>query len=225
MLQIKLGNFTQGVKLLIMSDLHVGDPRVEERHVDLLCTVIKLEKPDVLILAGDVLEENLATEDQKRRLMAACAVAKHVIVLKGNHDSKATQRLAYTIEATFGECVVGYSGGKAYAVEHGNRFDSWWKKVPGLGRLAIWFNRVVYRITKFDLQAWFRQFEFVKKSLLKQHEKAQKAWPDCDTVVTGHTHMPEGTPLKVGYFNSGDWMYHKTYVVINNGYARLEYLQ
>jgi predicted phosphodiesterase len=222
---IKFGHLTRCKKVMVLSDLHIGDPRVEKRRLSLLCTTIKLEKPDVLVLAGDVLEGDLASDEQKEQLMEACRSADQIIVLKGNHDSEATKRFAYIVEATFGECVTGFSRDSSYVIEHGNRFDSAWKRVPGLGHLAVWLNRVIYRVTKFDVQKWFRKFRCVEKKLKKQHDKAWDAWPDDDIVVTGHTHIPLGNVLGEGYFNSGDWLYHKTYVVINQGRARLEYFQ
>jgi predicted phosphodiesterase len=222
---VKFGHLTQDKKVLVMSDLHIGDPRVEAHRLSLLCTIIKLEQPDILVLAGDILEGDLPTASQKEQLMEACRVAGQIIVLKGNHDSEATERFAYTVEATFGECVTGFSQDTSYVIEHGNRFDSAWKRVPGLGHIAIWLNRIVYRVTKFDVQAWFRKFRCIEKSLKKQHSKAWDAWPDVDLVVTGHTHIPTGDVFGEGYFNSGDWLYHKTYVVIHNGRARLEHLQ
>lgn len=226
MIKIQFGNATQAKKILVVSDLHIGDPRVDPHNLGLLCGTLRLEHPDVLILAGDILEENLASAAEVKRLEVACSGTPQIVVLNGNHDAEATQQLAYAVGATFGECIVGFSGGKAYAIEHGNRFDSWWKKVPGVGRFAIWVNRKIYQLFNFDLQGWLRSFRFVENKLRKQHAKAWAAWEGAHSIViTGHTHLPIGSVLGEGYFNSGDWLYHKTYVVIDKGHARLEYLQ
>jgi len=207
---------------MVISDTHVGDPRVDKDKLNLMCTMIKLESPDVLIFAGDILEGNLATGEQVTRLTRACTTAKQVVVLKGNHDSEPTKIFAQHIAASFGDCVTGDNNNKKFVVEHGNRFDSSWKRVPGLGHVAIWLNRFLYKITKFDFQEWFRTFEFVKKRLVAQHKKARAQWRDEDIVVTGHTHIPTSTPAGEGYFNTGDWIYHQTYIIINDGRARLE---
>lgn len=209
-------------KVVVVSDLHIGDPRTIPTLLNVLDVALRLEKPDVLILAGDILEGDRATAEEKSKLAAVCARTKNVLVLNGNHDSDDTKTFAKTVNADFGDCVVGSNGVRTFAVEHGNRFDSAWKKLPFIGHLAIWLNLMVYKVTKFDMQRWFRKFRWVIRSLEKQHQKAREAWADKDIVVTGHTHIPTGEASGTGYFNSGDWLIHKTYVVIIGGRARLE---
>jgi predicted phosphodiesterase len=218
-LDIAVGEST---KVVVASDLHIGDPRAPALNLNLLDIALRLEKPDVLILSGDVLEGPRATPKQKEQLTKICSQAKKVIVLMGNHDEKATATFASDIAADLGDCVVGGNEHFSFAVEHGNRFDSAWKKVPWLGHLAIWLNLLIYSLFKFDAQRWFRNFSLVQKNLKKQHQKAVEAWQCKDIVVTGHTHLPTGEQVGTGYFNSGDWIIHKTYVVITHGRARLE---
>jgi predicted phosphodiesterase len=211
-----------GTKVVVVSDLHIGDPRTISTLINVLDVALRLEKPDVLILAGDILEGDRATKEEQARLAAVCARTKNVLVLNGNHDSDATKRFAATVNADFGDCVVGNNSIHSFAVEHGNRFDSAWKKRPFIGHLAIWLNLLVYKVTKFDLQRWFRTFGWVIRNLKKQHQDARAAWATKDIVVTGHTHIPTGDASGTGYFNSGDWLIHRTYVVIVGDRARLE---
>lgn len=211
----------QTTKVLVFSDLHIGDPRLHSSALQIIWKEVQQEKPDLLVLDGDVLEGRLSTEEQRAKLSSICNLVTLVVVLQGNHDTKATKRFADSIKAKWAKQLTGISGDKTFAIEHGNRFDSLWKRFPGVGRLSIWLNRILYRITEFDLQEWIRSFKGAEKRLLKQHKKAQEAWRGKDIVVTGHTHLPTNDPEGIGYFNSGDWIYHRTCVIIDSGKARL----
>jgi UDP-2,3-diacylglucosamine pyrophosphatase LpxH len=43
--------------------------------------------------------------------------------------------------------------------------------------------------------------------------------PELDLVLLGHTHVPELVPVADGrwYMNSGDWVYHRSYIVLREG--------
>jgi len=209
--------------VMVLSDLHIGDPRQSDAKIDRIVETIETNRPDILVLNGDTIECDLATRDQMYKLIDVCSNIDKVIVLEGNHDTKKTKYLAYTIGATYGSVLAGYSLASSYIVEHGSRFDSWWVRFPISGWSAILFNRLIYNISNFDVQKWLRGFGGINKKLEKQHKIARKAWPDKNIVITGHTHIPTGNNVRgKGYFNSGDWIYHKSYVIIHNGKARLE---
>ena len=212
-------------KVLVLSDLHIGDPRFCDCSLHVIWRQVQKESPCVLVLGGDVLEGWLSTVEQRAKLKSVCSLVGRVVVLSGNHDTEGTKLFAMSVGAWFGGSVVGVSAASTFAIEHGNRFDSLWHRIPGLGRMSIWFNRVLYRMFGWDVQAWLRKFKFVEKRLLQQHVKAKAAWPGKDIVVTGHTHLPTNDPFGVGYFNSGDWLYHRSYVVIENGAATLKCVQ
>jgi predicted phosphodiesterase len=204
--------------LLVLSDLHLGDPRAPSTALSRIHTVLAHEKPDILVLDGDVLEENLATDEQFTQLKVICQDdAGKIVVLNGNHDCKLTKKLADELHCPFDTQAIGFSSFHSFAVEHGNRFDSWWKKVPGLGWLSIWLNHLVYRVTGLDIQKWLRTFKCVQKKLRAQHKAAVAAWEGKSIVVTGHTHLPTNDQSGIGYFNPGDWLIHFSYVVLQNG--------
>jgi UDP-2,3-diacylglucosamine pyrophosphatase LpxH len=43
--------------------------------------------------------------------------------------------------------------------------------------------------------------------------------PDLDLVVLGHTHLPDLVEVEVDrwYVNTGDWVFHRTFVVLEEG--------
>ncbi len=52
---------------------------------------------------------------------------------------------------------------------------------------------------------------------------ARKIREGADVVMVGHTHYPEMKYLEDGlYINTGDWLTHNTYVVLENGEFKLE---
>ena len=210
-------------KLVVLSDLHIGDPRTPDLTLSRIYGVIRDEKPAFLVLAGDILEGNLATESQVYQLRNVCHAATRVVMVIGNHDGAPTQDLARSLHCPLDLRIAGTSGCRSFVIEHGHRFDRWWKRVPGLGGLGIWFNRILYRCTRFDLQEWTRRFGWVQRGLRRQHARARAFWKTNDIVVTGHTHLPTNNP-SVGYFNSGDWLVHRSYVVLHNGAAELKEL-
>jgi len=207
---------------LVFSDLHLGDPRTKSESVlNKVYSIVYADRPDLLVLDGDVLEGHLATPVQIAQLRGICHVAKSTVILKGNHDSHCTKDFASSVHAQFGLVLIGQCGTSSFAIEHGHRFDTAWHKVPGLGKLAIWLNRIIYEVTNFDIQHKLHQCRCVEKKLLEQHKRAQKVWDDKTIVITGHTHLPTNDPEGVGYFNPGDWMYHQSYVSLIDGKAKL----
>jgi UDP-2,3-diacylglucosamine pyrophosphatase LpxH len=207
----------------VLSDLHLGDPRVDDKTtLRSLYNVIQTEQPDLLVLAGDVLEGNLASTDTVKQLTALCHMVTETIVLVGNHDGAETTAFANSLPCSIGTTLVGDCGVAPFAVEHGDRFAGWQGPAGWFGKVGIWLQHVVYRWFKIDLQGWFRRFRCVQKKLLAQHAKAWDAWVSkVVIVVTGHTHLPTGTDTGFGYFNSGDWVQHRSYVVMDRGKARL----
>jgi predicted phosphodiesterase len=209
-------------KMLVLSDTHFGDPRVNDLLVlHQIYRVIVQEQPGVLVLAGDVLEGKLARAETVAQLKAICRQVPVVVVLRGNHDSAPLTKFAEELPALIGDAVTGAQACTPFALEHGHRFDSWWKRVPGLGRLSIGFQHLVYRAFGWDLQGWFRRFKWVQRKLLRQHIEVRDAWLSRILVISGHTHLLMSTPSGYGYFNSGDWVQHRSYVVVDSGKARL----
>lgn len=208
--------------ILVASDLHLGDPRADDvATLQYFHNVLKKEKPELLVLAGDILEGSLASRDIVQQLSSLCHLVPEVIVLMGNHDGYATERFANDLAASLGTILIGKSGASSFVIEHGNRFDSWWSRVRWLGLVGIWCQHLLYRVFAFDLQGWLRKFKCIRRRLLEQHMRARDAWPGQALIVTGHTHLPAGTVNGLGYFNSGDWVQHHSYVTIANGFARL----
>jgi predicted phosphodiesterase len=206
-------------KLLVLSDLHIGDPRQHPTVLAVLRGLVSSESPDYLVLAGDVLEGNLADEAQIASLRATCRQASARIILRGNHDRQETADLAVSLGCVYGTELQGRSGVADFAIEHGDRFDTTWRLFPWAGWIGIYLNRCCYRLLRWDPQTTSRRWAWVQRGLRRQHEKAWAAWQGKAIVVSGHTHLPTNQSCGVGYFNSGDWLTHRSYVVVQDGVA------
>ena len=103
---------------------------------------------------------------------------------------------------------------------HGHQADSLVTRWP---RLAHWLTRVqagAYHQFGWDLQTWARSFASAQRKLEAQEESIRtNPLYKADIIISGHTHRPhqEGT-----YFNSGDWLKHRTYIQIEAGAVSLQ---
>ena len=81
----------QSVSPLILhtSDLHLGDAleRDSASNLDLLASAVSQMEPDVVVVAGDVFENNRVAPSLARRVMARLdSLAAPIVLLPGNHD-------------------------------------------------------------------------------------------------------------------------------------------
>lgn len=74
------------VRLLYASDLHLGN-RWSPRVVDELLRHVEIEKPEALLLGGDLADSHAGLAPLRRLLAAACRVTTVAAVL-GNHDRR-----------------------------------------------------------------------------------------------------------------------------------------
>lgn len=215
----------KGYKILVFSDLHLGHPKQNDLNLAIIISIIKKEKPNCIIFAGDIFEDRMSSVYNFLAFAEICNLVEKVIILRGNHDSHFAEASCIgtykdSIPSLFyGDVAEGIIEGKSFVIEHGHMYDFIWRYLPFVGKICVWFHIMIYIVFGFDFQGWFRSFSFVKKGLKKQHRKARKRW-NTDIVITGHTHLPV-CDKEEGYFNSGDWLQHKSYVLIKSGKAEL----
>jgi len=204
---------------IIISDIHIGDKRLDERY--LRAFVNYLGYVDELILAGDILDSWVTNKWDLDLLYFIVHKSARVIFIKGNHDPENLESIigfkvleSYEFETPKGK----------YLVFHGHQFDylmakySWWAK------LSFKLHQFLYSKFNIDLQkiknlslarrskAWYFK-NIINDSITEIYKKYSK---DYKVVICGHTHYPIRVKREdFEYVNSGDLFENFTYVKID----------
>ena len=92
------------MKIIHLSDLHIGKKvhgfsmMTDQEHIlNQICDIIKAQKPDAVIIAGDIYDQSVPSAEAvslfDRFLAEISGIASHVFIISGNHDS--AERIAY----------------------------------------------------------------------------------------------------------------------------------
>jgi UDP-2,3-diacylglucosamine pyrophosphatase LpxH len=229
-------------RLLVISDLHLGNPAstARGRLLDFLDWVA--HSGSSLCINGDGFEmlqtsfTRLAADavpvlDKLRKVMASGGRVYYVV---GNHDIVLEHFLEdFLVELS--PFLNVRSGGARIRVEHGHIYDPFFARYPDLYELStrvagyvLFLNKDVYRLwTQLQRHLDARRRRLAGDDTLAisyGHEAADMLMRrGFDTVVFGHTHHPEVAQLDRGtYINSGNWLRDRTYVDIDHGSATLK---
>ncbi len=125
--------------------------------------------------------------------------------------------------------------GRQVLIDHGHRVDqrlwsAFWTEL-----LNSPVNRALYRFLHPDIGVFMAQGiahlsrrqkrSAVIRSILENYARRRLREPDVDIVLLAHSHQPviqEPWPGKF-YVNTGDWINHFSYAVIDRGKVSLEY--
>lgn len=110
--------------------------------------------------------------------------------------------------------------GFSYLVEHGQNMDI---RKPWVIRLWGNTDLLLYRITGIDWQQLARMItKYRAKALKMETEYAKRYQGKYDAVILGHTHEPSDYRIgNLRVIDCGDWIHHKTSVIIDNDAAIL----
>ena len=89
------------MRIAQLSDIHVLDPRFEERLLDAAIEEINAEDPDLVVVAGDLTAAGYREEFEYARERLDRVEARDVVYVPGNHDARSVGYLHY--EDLFGE--------------------------------------------------------------------------------------------------------------------------
>jgi UDP-2,3-diacylglucosamine pyrophosphatase LpxH len=207
-------------KYLIISDVHLGD---KDCKAEALLKILKKNKAKTIIIAGDLFDHHnlhrLCKTHWKvlsklRKLSKKCKI----IYLIGNHCF---------LKAEFMSILLGFDcadehklelKGKKILVIHGDVFDIYFTKYKHLSNFIIGCYYFVRKYTPFA-DDFFRFFkaktnDFVEKSSnIKTNALKYIELNNYDTIICGHTHLPEHTDK---YINTGSFCEKEcSYVVID----------
>jgi UDP-2,3-diacylglucosamine pyrophosphatase LpxH len=234
---------TDSDRLLVISDLHIGNPAstAETRVLGFLdyaasigaSVCINGDGFDVLQMSfSRLVSAGLPVLTKLRHVRAAGGRVHYVV---GNHDIVFEHFLDNVLPMfEMSPFLNVRSGGRFIRVEHGHLYDPYFARFPrvygastrALG-LALRMNRDLYRAWTSVSEAWDgrrqrRTPDRVRHSYC--YESAELLLErGFDAVVFGHTHVAEVVDLPSGrYVNSGDWLSGQTYVDIDHGAVTLK---
>ena len=216
------------MKRIIISDLHIGSKYADEES--LLQFLNNLDCGE-LILAGDIIDFikiPTFTEQSHALFKIIENFDGKVIYIVGNHDIS-FQKLAG--KEAFGISFLNQyefiDGKRKYRVEHGHKYEKGIVTRRFVMNIISIFQDAIERIINFNLGEWYHQ-------MVKNRSRLRRIWDiiewneDADVFVMGHIHTPEvliwvdhNEKIKT-YVNTGDWVEHQTYVVIENDVVRLK---
>ena len=160
---------------------------------------------------------------------------KGVHYILGNHEvtiGRFLKNFGFTVH--HGSAILNVNGMRVL-VEHGNKIDkrlwtSLWENL-----LTSKLNHTLYRLLHPDLGIFLAQA--IAHLSRRQHRSyrletmlenyAQRRLRDVDAVILGHSHQPVLKKFSGNkyYINTGDWVKHFSYAVIERGHISLNYYE
>lgn len=227
-------------RLLIVSDLHLGNPYSEaSRSLAGFLDHAAREHFHVCI-NGDGFEilqtsfANLANDsvDVIRRIRNLLSKGLSVYYVVGNHDIVLEHYLESWAEIRICPFLNVRSGNQRIRVEHGHLYDPFFVSHPRIYEALTRAAGPVLHVYP-DIYKLWSGYERLRD---RRAERSEKREPSAyhqaakmllergfDTVVFGHTHRAERVDLGPNqlYVNSGNWMHGATYVEIVDGGVEL----
>lgn len=73
------------LRIVAVSDLHIGDT-IGERDVKKWAEIIKEQKPDILVIVGDIIDTDMSMRDEEARLLRSIPTNYGTYAVLGNHE-------------------------------------------------------------------------------------------------------------------------------------------
>jgi UDP-2,3-diacylglucosamine pyrophosphatase LpxH len=226
------------MRILAISDVHLGSKSRIAGSDGELCVLLKSEPWDQVVVVGDLFDFWEATFEeivQAHPTVLATLESLETVIVIGNHDAQFAG-----IDCLNGMKVVtgAYTledAGTTIVFQHGHEFDK--LSLSLTARFFYWLTE------KLDAVAqWFAgsgvslrreiRYSLVESGTAESFSDNVSAGsvlsaPEADVVVSGHTHIPLvkqiGTTV---YVNCGDFgPEHQTYVVIEDGVPKPSWKQ
>jgi len=218
------------VKRIIISDLHIGSAHCKEEE---LLQFLNGLDCDEIILAGDIVDfvKIPIFSELSLQILHRITSFPSVVYIIGNHDFSFDAFAGHTLNhVRFMEKYEFEAGNRKFRVEHGDRYESgfWAKFAEGiLLKFVSICQDWLERRFDVDLATWWTNKALAKRKLVRIWDIIDFN-KDVDVSIMGHSHRPE-TVIWVDqneniktYVNTGDWVDHLTYAVLDNGIIRLK---
>jgi UDP-2,3-diacylglucosamine pyrophosphatase LpxH len=217
------------MKYLVITDLHLGDPRFDGGHR--LLGLLNSEQFDHLVLGGDIWDAWLTLDpkdiysDNQGLINSLRKINESLPVtwVYGNHEMlkdavPCIGGMKFLLpKATIVEkLVLPLQGMQQACVIHGYQIENKWL---GLGRFLARVNIGLFALFGIDVQKWFRgRLVYKERYRELQNQYAAKVCPGRYLqLIMGHTHIPDQfiAPNQIKITNAGDWLWHSSYVTIS----------
>ena len=233
-------------KIYFASDFHLGYPNIEESHkrekliVQWLNNIEKQAK--TIYLIGDIFdfwfEYKYVVPKGFIRLLGKIANlidnGTEVIIITGNHDlwMKDYLKKEIGVKIIHGNMIINEAG-KKILVGHGDglgkgdKFYKFLKKIFTSSFCQWIFTRLHPNLAFTIANNWSRTsrknqkkepFLNKEEETLYQYCQEQQQNNSIDYYIFGHRHIPLCIDLdeKSKYINTGDWIEHYTYIVLDS---------
>ncbi|MGD2070324.1 MAG: UDP-2,3-diacylglucosamine diphosphatase [Gemmatimonadota bacterium] len=228
----------------LASDVHLGAVPRETEIAFVRWLEHSGERADEVVVNGDLFdfwfEYRHAVPRGHTRVLGALAALVDagvpVRLMGGNHDWWGGSFLEDEIGVTFHRdpVVLDLAGHRTF-LAHGDALgqgDLGYRMLRLVlrGRLTRWAFRwlhpdvgagIARRVSHTEITAADpTRRDQARSEVLEDWGVAKlEAEPDLDLVVLGHTHVPRLRQVGPGrwYVNSGDWVYHRSYLVLSEG--------
>jgi UDP-2,3-diacylglucosamine pyrophosphatase LpxH len=205
---------------LIISDTHIGDHHAN-KNLPKLFALLELyaDKNYSIILNGDIFDfaKTLNFDERHRIFISLIQRYKEIIYVEGNHDWFLSGLKNIFIKIQFvKECWLNVNN-NIIRVIHGHQYDTgmWWR--PRITRTLIRLNGWIYNIFGIDIQHYLKKTWFEKYILRQQEKHLIKKEYIANIIFAGHTHRPCYKQEKnLLYINTGDWIDHTSYAIMND---------
>lgn len=214
------------MRRLILSDLHIGS--IFSKENDIL-SILKNEKYDELILAGDIIDFiripkfSIITLEIFKYLIN---LSVPIIYIVGNHDIAFKEFINFDINNfKFLKTYEFEDNNKKIRIEHGDEYDNFIIKWEYIMNIICVIANLIERFFNFDIIKFYEKYRKKQRNRIDLNNIIEKN-SDVDIYIMGHTHKPEIVEnninnKKIIYGNCGDWMQHKSYIILENGTIKL----
>jgi predicted phosphodiesterase len=215
------------MKTLVLSDIHIGDPRVKRGK-----GIIKLlENPayNRIILNGDIIDLWFCNIGEIKnhpvvKKIDEISKIKEIIWLSGNHDWN-TKKINLWADVRKADSFRITENKQRVLILHGNQVycrknRSFFNKI--MSKLNIWF----WKIFNYDLQKRLQKCCYYKHKIKTVRQKIIKKYgKDIDKILIGHTHLVGWEELNGTHLtDAGSTVFTRTYAKIEGGHVYLRKL-
>jgi len=236
--------FPTGKPVYFISDAHLSfkNGHIEDMLVDFLNRIS--DNAGHLYILGDLfdfwLEYKHAIPSAYLKTLATLLKLRQkdieIVYLPGNHDFWLGDYLHRQVGVTLADeqMEINHHGIKIH-LYHGDGLaygDHGYRLIKKLFRFKpnIWLYKLLpvdwaYRLAHHTSGA-SREYTSKKSKDLQGYYDyaAEKIKAGSNAVIMGHTHLPEIKKIDSGlYINTGDWLEHFSYVVLEDGEFKLKY--
>lgn len=230
-------------RMVIISDLHFGNPFSQTTHLALAFIKWAAEQDYDIVINGDGLEMAQASHGkiitempEVIRTIKKLNKERHSIYyVVGNHDMSLENFLEDWGYFKVSPFLNVSSGDKRIRVEHGHLYDPFYVKYPRLYEVMTHLGGLLLKISPrfyrawIGLEKWRARMRAKKTGIIGEPPEFREAALEIsdrgfDCVVFGHTHHPGEVLLEnqKRYLNPGSWLLSCHYIEINQGSVELK---